>query len=178
MKGIKAVTVFCSASDVDEKYLNPAVEVAGLIGKEGWTFVWGGSDTGMMREMSSEAQNKGARLVGISVEHLAHKAKDTAEEMIIASTLAERRELLVDRGQAILVMPGGIGTLDEVFEVLEKKKHSQLNKEVIFANFSGFFDGLRTQLLHMNSEGFLPKPLSELAYFATNPLEIVSLLKE
>ena len=77
--------------------------------------------------------------------------------------------MLLERGDAIVVLPGGIGTLDEITEVLEKKKHSLHNKPIVFLNTGGFYDGFKLQMERMGKEGFLPKALVEYMGFADTP---------
>ncbi|MBR7678896.1 LOG family protein, partial [Streptomyces daliensis] len=87
----------------------------------GHSLVWGGSDVGLMKVVADGVQGAGGRLVGISVEFLAAKAREGADEMIITADLAERKALLLQRADAIVVMVGGTGTLDEATEILELK---------------------------------------------------------
>ncbi|MEU2655425.1 TIGR00730 family Rossman fold protein [Streptomyces sp. NPDC007325] len=160
------ICVFLSAADLDERYTAPAREFAGLLGKAGHTLVWGGSDTGLMKVVADGVQAAGGRLVGVSVDFLAAKARTNADEMTVAKDLAERKALLLAKSDAIVVMVGGTGTLDEATEILELKKHAKHTKPVVVLNTAGFYDGLRTQFQRMEDDGFLPRPLARLAFFA------------
>jgi uncharacterized protein (TIGR00730 family) len=160
------ICVFLSAADLDARYTEPAREFAELIGKGGHTLVWGGSDVGLMKVMADGVQENGGRLVGISVEFLAAKARGNADEMVIAADLAERKAQLLARSDAIVVMVGGTGTLDEATEILELKKHGMHAKPVVLLNTAGFYDGLKQQFARMEAEGFLPLPLADLVLFA------------
>ncbi|MFF9146633.1 TIGR00730 family Rossman fold protein [Streptomyces sp. NPDC014861] len=159
------ICVFLSAADLDERYTAPAREFAGLLGKAGHTLVWGGSDTGLMKVVADGVQEAGGRLVGVSVDFLAAKARENADEMTVTRDLAERKALLLAKSDAIVVMVGGTGTLDEATEILELKKHAKHTKPVVVLNTAGFYDGLRAQFQRMETEGFLPRPLTELAFF-------------
>ncbi|MGH3697801.1 MAG: TIGR00730 family Rossman fold protein [Pseudonocardiaceae bacterium] len=161
------VCVFCSASDVGEPFESAARDFAAGLGREGHSLVWGGSDTGLMHVLASTAQQCGARIIGVSVEFLRHKIKQDADEMIVALNLPERKKILLERSDALIIMVGGVGTLDEATEMLELKKHRHHDKPIIFLNTDGFYDGLRVQLEKMGSLGFLPRPLAELAFFAS-----------
>ncbi|MFF9343084.1 MULTISPECIES: TIGR00730 family Rossman fold protein [unclassified Streptomyces] len=160
------ICVFLSAADLDERYTAPAREFAGLLGKAGHTLVWGGSDTGLMKVVADGVQEAGGRLVGVSVDFLAAKARPDADEMTVTKDLAERKALLLAKSDAIVVMVGGTGTLDEATEILELKKHAKHTKPVVILNTAGFYDGLKTQFQRMEDEGFLPRPLTDLAFFA------------
>ncbi|MEF9885544.1 TIGR00730 family Rossman fold protein [Streptomyces sp. P9-A4] len=159
------ICVFLSAADLDERYTAPAREFARLLGKAGHTLVWGGSDTGLMKVVADGVEEAGGRLVGVSVDFLAHKARPHADQMVVAKDLAERKALLLAKSDAIVVMVGGTGTLDEATEILELKKHGKHTKPVVLLNTAGFYDGLMTQFHRMEEEGFLPLPLADLATF-------------
>ncbi|SEC43991.1 TIGR00730 family Rossman fold protein [Streptomyces sp. TLI_105] len=160
------ICVFLSAADLDERYTASARDFATLLGKSGHTLVWGGSDTGLMKVVADGVQEAGGRLVGVSVDFLAHKARPNADQMVIAGDLAERKALLLAKSDAIVVMVGGTGTLDEATEILELKKHGKHSKPVVLLNTAGFYDGLKAQFRRMEDEGFLPLPLTDLAFFA------------
>jgi uncharacterized protein (TIGR00730 family) len=160
------ICVFLSAADLDERYTRPAREFAALIGEAGHTLVWGGSDAGLMKVVADGVRESGGRLVGVSVEFLRDWARTDADEMVIAKDLAERKALLLAKSDAVVVMAGGLGTLDEATEILELRKHGLHDKPVVVLNTAGFYDGLALQLRRMEAEGFLPVPLDGLVFFA------------
>ncbi len=172
------ICVFCSAADLDDRYTAPAREFAELIGKGGHTMVWGGSESGLMKVMADGVQDNGGKLVGVSVEFLAAKARTNADEMIVTKDLAERKALLLARADAIVIMVGGTGTLDEATEILELKKHGMHAKPVVLLNAAGFYDGLKQQFQRMEEEGFLPVPLTELVFFAEDGVGTMAYLEE
>ncbi|MEU4146649.1 TIGR00730 family Rossman fold protein [Streptomyces parvulus] len=172
------ICVFLSAADLDERYTRPAKEFGGLLGKGGHTLVWGGSDTGLMKVVADGVQESGGRLLGVSVDFLAAKARAGADEMVIAKDLAERKRLLLEKADAVVIMVGGTGTLDEATEILELKKHGHTDKPVVLLNTAGFYDGLREQFRRMEDEGFLPRPLTELVFFAEEPVGALAYLEE
>ncbi|WP_333767168.1 TIGR00730 family Rossman fold protein [Streptomyces sp. IBSBF 2435] len=172
------IGVFLSAADLGEQYTVPAREFGRLIGEGGHTLVWGGSESGLMKVVADSVQEAGGRLVGVSVAFLQHKARANADEMVIAEDLAQRKAELLRRSDALVVMVGGAGTLDEATEILELKKHRLHAKPVVLLNSAGFYDGLELQLRRMDAEGFLPLPLSELVYFATDGADALAHLQE
>jgi uncharacterized protein (TIGR00730 family) len=172
------ICVFLSAADLDDRYTRPAREFAKLIGKGGHTLVWGGSDVGLMKVVADGVQEAGGRLLGVSVEFLAAKARSGAHEMVIAKDLAERKRLLLEQADAVVVMVGGTGTLDEATEILELKKHGHTDKPVVLLNTEGFYDGLKEQFRRMEAEGFLPRPLTDLVFFAEEPVGVLAYLEE
>ncbi len=172
------ICVFLSAADLDARYTRPAREFGALLGKGGLTLVWGGSDTGLMKVVADGAQEAGGRLCGVSVDFLAAKARAGCDEMVIAASLAERKRLLLEKSDAVVVMVGGTGTLDEATEILELKKHGHTDKPVVLLNTEGFYDGLKTQFRRMEAEGFLPRPLTDLVFFAEDPVGALAYLEE
>ncbi|QZH57670.1 TIGR00730 family Rossman fold protein [Mycolicibacterium farcinogenes] len=171
------VCVFLSAADLDERYTEPARAFAELLGKGGHTLVWGGSDKGLMKVVADEVQAAGGRLVGISVEFLRQQARVGADEMVITADLSQRKALLLERSDALMVMPGGLGTLDEATEILELRKHRRHDKPVVLLNTAGFYDGLVIQLRRMEQDGFLPVPLDQLVFVAEEPAAAMEYLE-
>ncbi|WPO71209.1 MULTISPECIES: TIGR00730 family Rossman fold protein [unclassified Streptomyces] len=174
------ICVFLSAADLDDRYTRPAREFAELLGKGGHTLVWGGSESGLMKVVADGVEEAGGRLVGVSVDFLAAKARAVAEphEMVISRDLAERKALLLEKADAIVIMVGGTGTLDEATEILELKKHGKHTKPVVLLNSAGFYDGLKEQFRRMEDEGFLPLPLTDLVFFAEEPVGALAYLEE
>jgi uncharacterized protein (TIGR00730 family) len=172
------ICVFLSAADLDERYTRPAREFAELIGKGGHTLVWGGSESGLMKVVADGVQETGGRLVGVSVEFMASVARKNADDMVVAKDLAERKALLLAKSDAVVIMVGGAGTLDEATEILELKKHGKTTKPVVLLNTEGFYDGLKLQFQRMEDEGFLPVPLTDLVFFAEDGVGALAYLEE
>src|SRR3989338_122051 len=172
------ICVFCSGQEVDEKYREAAEELGKQMGSRGHTLIWGGSNGGLMRTVADAVQSAGGKIVGISVEFVRAKAREKADEMVYATDLPERKRLLRERSDAIVVLPGGTGTLDEITEVLELKKHGFYKKPIVFLNTDNFYEGLLIQLEKMESEDFLARPLKELALFAKTPREVIKRLEQ
>ena len=172
------ICVVLSAADLDERYTRPAREFAELLGKGGHTLVWGGSDVGLMKVVADGVQEAGGRLIGVSVEFLAARTRPGADEMVVARDLAERKRLLLEKADAVVIMVGGTGTLDEATEILELKKHGHTTKPVVLLNTAGFYDGLKEQFRRMEDEGFLPVPLTDLVFFAEEPVGALAYLEE
>jgi len=172
------ICVFLSAADLDDRYTRPAREFAELLGKGGHTLVWGGSDVGLMKVVADGVQETGGRLLGVSVDFLADMVRPNADEMVIARDLAERKALLLEKADAVVIMVGGTGTLDEATEILELKKHGKTQKPVVLLNTAGFYDGLKEQFRRMEDEGFLPVPLTDLVFFAEEAVGALAYLEE
>lgn len=168
------ICVFCSANELPEKFTKPAEKLAKLIAEHGHNLVWGGSDVGLMKIMASGAQAGGAKIIGVSVDFLKHKLRANADEMIIAKDLGERKAKMLERSDIIVLLIGGTGTLDEVTEIIEHKKHGHHDKPIIVLNTDNFYDGLKLQFLRMKDEGMLTSDLDRLVSFAETPEEVIN----
>jgi uncharacterized protein (TIGR00730 family) len=109
------------------------------------------------------------------IKDTAHK---DADEMIIEKDLGTRKATMLKRSDALVVLVGGIGTLDEITEVLELKKHGTHNKPIVILNTENFYEGLKVQLQKMKDDGFINKALDDLIYFADTPKEVVEHINE
>lgn len=174
------ICVFLSASDLDERYTRAAQQLGRLIGERGHSLVWGASDVGLMKVLADAVDEAGGRMIGISVEFLAMKARalQSPNELVVAADLAERKATLLGRSDAVVIMVGGSGTLDEATDVLELRKHGLYSGPVVVLNTDGFYDGLQQQFSRMDAEGFLPVPLEELCTFVTQPEEALAVIEQ
>ena len=174
------ICVFLSASDLDDRYTHAARELGRLIGERGHTLVWGASDVGLMKVLADAVDSAGGRLVGISVGFLAAKARQlqSPNELIVGADLAEPKATLLTRSDAVVIMVGGSGTLDEATDVLELRKHGIYAGPVVVLNTDGFYDGLQQQFARMDAEGFLPVPLAQLCTFADQPEEALEVIEQ
>jgi uncharacterized protein (TIGR00730 family) len=177
---MKNILVFCSANDLEEKYTDPARKFARLIPRYGYGLVWGGSNTGLMKIMADTVQGAGGRIYGVSVKLLEHKARpsEQADEMIIAKDWPERKATMLEKSEAIVVMPGGIGTLDEITDIMEQKKHNIHTKPIVFLNTDNFYEGFKIQLKKMFDEGFLTQSLDDMVFFTNTPQETIDYINK
>lgn len=173
------IAIFCSAAQVEDKYKQTARHLAKLVADGGHVLVWGGSDRGLMHEIAESAKEAGGAIIGVSMEQLKASAFQGADKMIFAKSLAERKELMLEYSDAIVTLPGGTGTLDELTDLFERRRYGQHNKRLVVLNTDNFFEGLRLQFQRMDEEGFLsrlPRPLSELITFVNTPEEVMAYL--
>jgi len=169
----KTICVFCSASDVAKEYVDAATDLGTRMVQKGYDLVWGGSNTGIMKVVADSVQHAGGKLIGISVTYFHDVARKNADEMVVTQDLSERKKMLLDRGDAIVLLVGGIGSLDEIAEIVELKKQAVHNKPVVVINTNGFYDNFHAQLQKMYAEGFIGKPIEELIHFVATPEEAI-----
>lgn len=148
------ICVFCSAQKVPEQYRESARDLGARIARGGHTLIWGGTNRGLMKIVADSAQEHGARLVGISMEIIKGKARKNLDELVVAKDLCERKRIMLERSDVFIVLPGGIGTLDEMAEMIELKRHRVHHKPLVLLNVGNFYDGIQAQLETMDREGF------------------------
>ena len=121
MPGIRSVTVYCSSSaQVPQAYFDAAHELGTAIAQQGWTLVYGGNAVGSMGVLADATREAGGRVVGITPQVLVDKgvSDDKCHELIITQNMRERKSLLESRGDAFIALPGGLGTFEEIFEII------------------------------------------------------------
>ena len=173
---MRNIAVFCSASELADKYMKPAEEFARLLAQNGYNLVWGGSNTGVMKLVASTVRANGSKIFGVSLEIYKEKLHPNADEMITEKTLGARKTTMLLKSDAIVALVGGIGTLDEVTEIIELKKQNHHQKPVIILNSENFYDGLKIQMEKMEREGFLPQELSNYVHFASTPQDAIEFI--
>lgn len=170
---VKNICIFCSANDVEEKYVKAAQEFSEMLVNHGYGLVYGASDVGLMKVVASTVQNMGGNTIGITMEILTDVARQNLNELHVMKTLSERKALMADKSDAIVLLVGGIGSLDEVTELLELKKHKLHSKPIVVLNTDGFYSGLIDQLARMKQEGFITQELDNMIYFSDTPTQVI-----
>ncbi len=167
------ILIFCSAYCKEEKYLKAAEEVSEILAKAGNDLVFGGSDVSLMKTVADAFAKHQRKIYGITIPIYKDSCRQNLTETLVVQTVAERKSLIIQKSDAVLVLPGGIGTLDELGDALELKKQGVYPKPVVVLNTDGFYDGLKMQLDKMSELGFIPMPLEELLVFVNKPDEVL-----
>ena len=155
MYGRKAV-VFCSASsDIDPQFNEAAREVVRALHAYGWTLVSGGSFRGTMGVIADEMARLGGRHVGVLPRFMKGLEYPDLTKLVWADTMAERKERMRAGTSAVIALPGGIGTLDELIESYVLVKLGQYAGKLLVLNVDGFFDPFKALLDHYEATGML-----------------------
>ena len=173
---MKNICVYCSTNDVDKKYVEATKQLGALIAKNNFNLVWGGGNKGLMGVVAESVQKNGGKIFGVTIEFLKGHRRMNADEMIITKDFPERKKLLLKKADAVVLLPGGVGSLDEITEAIELKKHDFHLKPVVALNTDKFYEGLKIQLKRMEKDGFLTKSVDEFLYFANTPLEAINFI--
>jgi uncharacterized protein (TIGR00730 family) len=153
-----SVCVFCSSSlTIEDGFVQLATDVGARIGKGGHRLVSGGGRVSMMGAVARAAREHGAHTLGVIPQHLVgyEVADDDADELVVVDTMRERKALMDLHADAFLVLPGGIGTLEEFFEAWTSSSLGMHPKPVIVLDPTGFYDPLWQFIVSMIDGGFV-----------------------
>ncbi len=155
---MRAVCVFCgSRPGVRPEYLELAAGVGRALAARSIAVVYGGASVGMMGRMADAALAAGGRVIGVIPRALVDReiAHGGLSELLVVDTLHQRKALMAERSDAFLALPGGVGTLDELFEIITWRVLGLHQKPIGLLDSGGYHDRLTAVLDHMVGEGFL-----------------------
>lgn len=158
MTEIQNVCVYCgSSSKVDDAYKEAATELGALIAKENWGVVYGGGRVGLMGLVADSALSAGGDVVGIIPAHIEEREVQHEEltELHVVDTMHVRKQMMVDRSQAFVILPGGLGTLDELFELMTWKQLGLHDKPIIIVNMNGYWTDMLKAVKNIANQGFM-----------------------
>ena len=171
---MKSICVFCSSSDlIDEVYFKTAIDLGCQIGGLNLELVYGGGGIGLMGAVARSVHKNGGKVVGVFPEFLREKDKGfeytEADELIIAETMRIRKAIMDERADAFIVLPGGIGTLEEAIEIMSMKQLGLTEKPLAFVNTNNFYDGLVSNFQMMVGLKFAKSSILDLFAVCPNP---------
>ena len=152
-----AICVFCGSSHgAKPGYAVAANRLGTLIGERGFSLVFGGGNVGLMGEVARAAHAAGARVLGVLPSFLQQLEQPlkSAEELIVVPDMQQRKAIMLARSDAFIVLPGGLGTFDEIFEVLSTAQLQVHKKPIVLVNTEGYFAKYETLIAHIVREGF------------------------
>lgn len=152
------VCVYGGASnDVSGKYLQAANQIGGELARRGWRLVNGAGDTGMMGAAIRGALEFGGDVTGIAPFFFRQPGVlyDNGDDIIFTRTMRERKAFMESLSNAFITTPGGIGTLEEFYEILTLKQLGQLDAPLVLLNLEGYYDRLLDMMKGMENEGFI-----------------------
>ncbi|NBB61411.1 TIGR00730 family Rossman fold protein [Pseudomonas sp. ODNR1LW] len=167
-----SVCLFCGSSDrADPAYTEAARAFGQATAEAGWRLVYGGGGVGLMGASARGAHEAGGRVVGIMPAFLRSRERLFDEvETVVVTSMHERKQLMYDESDAFVVAPGGIGTLEEVVELLSWKRLDLHQKPVVFLNLNGFWEGFFALMRHSVEEGMTPASFLD-AWTVANSVE-------
>jgi uncharacterized protein (TIGR00730 family) len=178
---VKSLCVFCgSASGRRLEYAAAARELGRLLVKQGVRLVYGGGNIGLMGVLADEMMQAGGEVIGVIPRHLVEKevAHHQVSELKIVGSMHERKALMADLADAFVALPGGIGTFEELFEILTWAQLGLHSKPCGILNVAGYFAPLLAMLQHATDESFLRPEHARLLVAASEPAELLTKLAE
>ena len=174
------IGVFCSASEViDSIYFEKAQEFGRWMGQNKKTLVYGGANLGLMECVAKAAKENGGFVMGMVPTKLEERGavSDLLDVTFRVDNLSERKDAMLRESDVLVALPGGVGTLDEVFHIMAAASIGYHTKKVILYNINGFWDGLLDFLEGLIEQGFARRPMEKFYGVANSFEELIDLLK-
>lgn len=161
MNTIRSVCVYCGSSPGrDETYAKAGHLLGRSIARSGLRLIYGGGTKGIMGAVAEGALKTGGKVTGIIPRFLINReatetALDRLDELVITDNMHERKHRMFEKSDAFVALPGGIGTVEEIVEIMTWGQLGHHRKPIVFANIKGFWDPMLSLLDHMSAEGFI-----------------------
>ena len=178
MKGL-SLCVYCgSRSGIDPAFAQAAIDTGTQIGRTGGQLVYGGGRAGLMGLVADAALSAGARVIGVIPQALMERelGHTGLTELHVVQTMHERKQLMAERSDAFVALPGGIGTFEELFEVWTWRQLGYHDKPVGLLNVAGYYDRLLAFIDDTERQGFVPPAQSALLQVDTDAAALLARL--
>lgn len=175
------ICIFCSAnSNIPIEYFERTSELGTWMGANGHTLVFGGCNLGLMECVAKAVHDAKGMTVGVvpTIVEKGRKVSDYVDVKILCDNLSDRKDLMIERSDVIIALPGGVGTLDEIFTVLAAASIGYHSKRVILYNIGGFWDSLIAMLDDLKTRGVLRAGFEDTVKVAHTLDEIAALIAQ
>ncbi len=162
----RSVCVYCgSRLGGSEAYAAAATATGAMLARNGWRLVYGAGDVGLMGLVAQATQAQGGRTFGVIPQHLVQREVGRAglDSYVVTETMHERKKVMFMNADAIVVLPGGAGSLDEFFEVLTWRQLGLHAKPILLLNVAGYWEPLERLISHIVEQGFAEASLQGFA---------------
>ena len=176
---MKNISIFCGAHEgKNPKYAQSAKIISEAIAKKGINVIFGGGNVGLMKIISDTALDNGVEVLGISLKslHALELANPRLNEIVVTDTLLDRKDEFMSRSDAFIVLPGGVGSLDELAEIMASNQLGIINKPVGILNAEGYYDHLLKWFDKAVEEGFISSANLKELLVSDNPEQLVDLV--
>ena len=175
------IGIFCSANgQLDPDFFTITEELGRWLAAEGHTLVYGGVNSGLMECVARAVKQAGGRTVGVipQIVEKGGRISDYVDVEVLCDNLSDRKQLMGDKSDAFIALPGGIGTIDEVFTIAAAHTIGYHDKPVILYNMKGFWNDMTTLLDHLQQQGLVRGQWRDYITVADNLEEIKDLLAQ
>ncbi len=176
----KSVCVYCgSRNGNNPAYSDAAKQLGAALAQEGWRLVYGAGDVGLMGEVARATQSAGGETFGVIPVHLVQRevGKSDLTHYVITETMHERKKVMIMNADAVVVLPGGPGSLDELFEALTWRQLGLHDKPIVVVNVGGYWDKLRDLLEQVIEQGFADQSLSSFVTWVEDADAVIAALR-
>ncbi len=164
-----------SSNDIDKKYIEAGEQLGRIMAENGHGLVFGGGQTGLMGAVSRGMEEKGGRITGVAPKFFDRPGIliEKFTEFIFTDTMRERKDIMEKRSDAFIMTPGGIGTMEEFFEIFTLKQLGRHAKPIGILNVDGYYDELIQMLNNTVSKGFMATECMDMLVVSTDPEELI-----
>ena len=173
---IRSLAVFCGSKDgTTPLFMNHAIELGKLLVKYHVTLVYGGGNVGIMGAIANAVMDNGGKAIGVIPRVLIEweRQHDALSELIIAEDMHSRKKKMYELCDAAIVLPGGFGTLDEMFEMITWNQLSIHDKQIFILNSGGFYDHMIAHIQRMQQERFLYEAAQKRLTVVNEPSDMI-----
>lgn len=177
----KSVCVYCGSRDgKDPAFAQAATATGHMLAENGWRLVYGAGDVGLMGRVANAVQQAGGKTFGVIPTHLMdwEVGKRDLDTFVVTETMHERKKVMFMNADAVVVLPGGAGSLDEFFEALTWRQLGLHAKPLILLNIGGFWDPLFDLMKHVVDAGFAGDNILSFVQMADDVAALEALLQD
>jgi len=181
VRGIRRLCVYCGSSDaVDARYKQAAKELGGRLAEAGVELVYGGGRVGLMGLLADAVLSANGTVIGVIPRRLvdAEVAHTGVTELVVVDSMHDRKEQMAERADGFAILPGGIGTLDEFFEIVSWKQLSLHDKPIVLVDIADYWAPLRALLDHIVVNGFARPRTRGLLHVVPSVSALITVLSE
>jgi uncharacterized protein (TIGR00730 family) len=174
------ICVFCGSRPGDDPaFIADATTIGQAIAAEGWRVIYGAGDIGIMGAVAEAAQSAGGKLFGVIPQHLVdvEVGRVSSDAFVVTDNMHTRKTVMFANSDAILVLPGGPGTLDELFEVMTWRQLGVHDKPIVLLNTNGYWDGLIDLIDGIIARGFAEPSFKEFLTVVSTPDQAMASLR-
>ena len=176
---IKNVCIFASSSNgLDSSYYKAANELGEMLGQAGFNIVYGGSNLGIMWQCASKVKEFGGKIYGVMPEKLNDfgVSANICDEFFLTKGMRERKAKMDELSDAVIALPGGFGTLEELSEMIVQKQLGYNAKPIVLYNTNHFYDKLNEFFEIMINQNFAKNSIRDAYFISSSPSEIIEYL--
>jgi uncharacterized protein (TIGR00730 family) len=181
MATIQSVTVYCSSSSaVAPEFQGAARDLGRAIAANNWRLVYGGNFVGLMAAVADGARSGGGKVTGITPQLMVDKGltDPLVDEMVVTNDMRDRKALLEERGDAFIALPGGLGTYEEVFEIMVGRQLGYHDKPIVLLNIADYYRPMLEMVEHGIEHKFIKNAARDVFFIAPTVEEAIAYLKK